>query len=113
MLVNIFSYFPQELFALPSDLLCSLLGEQKGEEAKGEKAGWDAQQRTASGERARRSYLSDINPHTFYSVITIIMMMIGKHKTTMEESRRGGRSLCEAYETATGWILVGAYFMVC
>lgn len=29
---------------------------------------------------AERSYLSDINPHTFYSVITIIMMMIEIHK---------------------------------
>lgn len=30
--------------------------------------------------RTESSYLSDINPHTFYSVITIIMMMIEIHK---------------------------------
>jgi hypothetical protein len=89
-----------------------LLDEQKGREKQKERR-LDGMHNKGLRAEPRRSYLSDINPHTFYSVITIIMMMIGKHKTTMEESRRGGRSLCEAYETAPGWVSAGAYFMVC
>lgn len=72
------------MFALPSDLLFLRSRRTKGERKD------DAQQR-----QKRRSYLSDINPHTFYSVITIIMMMIEIHK----QQWFGEGNLCEAYET--------------
>lgn len=73
----------RKLFALPSDLCFMCRSAEQKEERKD-----DTQQREL------REVIYLILIHTFYSIITIIMMMIEIHK----QQWHGRANLCVAYE---------------
>jgi hypothetical protein len=66
---NVYKHFlPYEnCLLLPSDLLFLLNRQTKAKKERMHNKG-----------NTKRSYLSDVNPHNFYFIITIIMMMIEK-----------------------------------